>query len=344
MENIISQLDILRQEMVRERNVFKARAYDNVIKQLRHLPADVALSSADDLIKAGITGIGEKIHAKIDEIINTGVLQSAEKIKNDPGINLSLYQDLLKVYGIGPVKAKSLTEHKNIHSITDLKTVVQKEPRLLNEKQKIGLKYYEDIQKRIPRDEIRLHEALIRRVFKKSDDRFIITIVGSYRRGAVDSGDIDVLITWPRYHDNNNNRDQDFTTASATVAFHRAIDIFKTVEKYIPDVLALGDKKCLAVCRLAGSDARRIDMLLTPPDEYPFALLYFTGSDKFNIQFRKKVLEQGYTLNEHGYHSLANKNEESGSENPETATNGKINSEKDIFDRFGIPYRRPEER
>lgn len=345
MENIIGQLDILRQEMVRERNVFKARAYDTVIKQLRNLPTDIAITvvSADDLIKAGVTGIGDKIHAKIDEIINTGVLQSAEKIKTDSRINLSLYQDLLKVYGVGPVKAKALTEHKDIHSIADLETVLAKEPRLLNEKQKLGLKYYDDIQKRIPRDEISLHEALLKRVFKQSDDRFTVTVVGSYRRGATDSGDIDVLISWSTsvrgVHDKDKDKDPEFTNVEAVAAFHRTIDVFKTSEKYISDVLALGDKKCLAVCKLRQSGiARRIDMLLTPPDEYPFALLYFTGSDKFNIQFRKKVLEQGYTLNEHGYRSTNTKT---------NIPNDKLSilkSERDVFERFGIPYVSPEKR
>lgn len=42
------------------KNVFKVRAYENVIKQLKQLPK---LTSIHDLV--GITGIGKKIKEKI---------------------------------------------------------------------------------------------------------------------------------------------------------------------------------------------------------------------------------------------------------------------------------------
>ena len=35
-------------------------------------------------------------------------------------------------------------------------------------------------------------------------------------------------------------------------------------------------------------------------NEFPFALLYFTGSKEFNKAFRYFAKKQGYTLNEHG--------------------------------------------
>ena len=57
----------------------------------------------------------------------------------------------------------------------------------------------------------------------------------------------------------------------------------------------------MGICRLSPTlPARRIDILLTDPEQYPFALLYFTGSDKFNIQMRKHAAALGYRLNEHG--------------------------------------------
>ena len=44
---------------------------------------------------------------------------------------------------------------------------------------------------------------------------------------------------------------------------------------------------------------RRVDFLYTSPQEYPFALLYFTGSKVFNTVVRQKANDLGYTLNEH---------------------------------------------
>ena len=89
------------------------------------------------------------------------------------------------------------------------------------------------------------------------------------------------------------------TDSYAQTLFARMIHVL-TRSGYVIDVLANGSKKWMGYVRL-GADgvARRLDLLLTPPAEYPYALLYFTGSDKFNIAFRRRCLERGYTLNEH---------------------------------------------
>ena len=52
---------------------------------------------------------------------------------------------------------------------------------------------------------------------------------------------------------------------------------------YLIDELALGPKKYNGVCRHRFSGiARRIDIMYTTPEEYPFAILYFTGSKEYN--------------------------------------------------------------
>ena len=45
---------------------------------------------------------------------------------------------------------------------------------------------------------------------------------------------------------------------------------------------------------------RRIDIMYTTPYEYPFAILYFTGSGDFNQLMRKEVNKKGLTMNEYG--------------------------------------------
>ncbi len=56
---------------------------------------------------------------------------------------------MLKVYGIGPKKGEELIK-VGIKSIEELK----RHPELLTENMKIGLKYLDDIEERIPRSEI----------------------------------------------------------------------------------------------------------------------------------------------------------------------------------------------
>ena len=81
------------------------------------------------------------------------------------------------------------------------------------------------------------------------------------------------------------------------------------------------------------SKARRLDLLITPEKEYAYAELYFTGSDSFNVAFRKYALSKGYTLNEH-----IMKPKTDAKEVPE------LKAEKDIFDFLGLEYKEPHDR
>ncbi len=66
------------------------------------------------------------------------------------------------------------------------------------------------------------------------------------------------------------------------------------------DRISLGESKFMGVCRLDDeSKVRRIDIRVMPSDQFPCALLYFTGSDMFNQRIRARALEMGYTLNEY---------------------------------------------
>lgn len=316
---IIEELSVLQKKEHQERNVFKARAYGKVVGQLKGL--NHPISSMEDV--QGIPGIGEKIRAKIEEIITTGSLEAARNIKNDE--THVLQNALLQVYGVGPVKAKELvSNYPSMRTIDDLRTLVDENADILNEKQKIGLQYYEDLLERIPRKEMIEHQKHIHKALYKIKRTMHSDIVGSFRRGSADSGDIDALIGYP----------SKMKEDEAQVHFANFVQKLQD-SGYITDILALGPKKCMAICRLSPTGkARRLDLLLTNAVEYPYALLYFTGSDKFNIQFRKHALEQGYTLNEHALRPIR--------ENvPEVPI---LKTEMDLFQFLKIEYVTPEQR
>ena len=73
-------------------------------------------------------------------------------------------------------------------------------------------------------------------------------------------------------------------------------------------ILSRGDKKSLTIGKLPNDKIeyipRRIDFLYAPPNEYAFAILYFTGSKDFNTRMRQYALEKNLTLNEHGMHKI----------------------------------------
>lgn len=57
------------------------------------------------------------------------------------------------------------------------------------------MELYEDLCARIPREECRELFETVRKETLRIDDKVFIEIMGSYRRGEADSGDIDILIT-----------------------------------------------------------------------------------------------------------------------------------------------------
>ena len=187
----------------------------------------------------------------------------------------NFYSQLLKVYGIGHVKAQTLIEKHGIKSIQDLRL----NKNLLTKAQQIGLECYEDLLERIPRQEMYKHKNILLPKGIQGE------IVGSFRRELDSSGDIDVMLVM------------------SVEEFKIYIDYLKEI-KYLRYTLASGDKKMLGVCKLPGKKYkyRRLDLIRNTKDEYPYMKLYFTGSADFNMSFRKHCLkDKGLSLNEHSF-------------------------------------------
>lgn len=305
-EKFIELMEKLSDIMLKQGEPFRARAYQKAQETIMAYPGDILYPN--DLKDK--PGIGKTIMENLNEYVQTGTLKILEREKNNP-VNI-----LAEVYGIGPKKAKELVE-QGITTIAQLRENQQ----LLNDVQKVGLQYYEDILERIPRSEIGEYKKIFEKAFPKGTDGKM-EIVGSYRRGAQTSGDIDVIIT-----------------SSDHRVFVKFIDnLIK--EKIILHILSRGPTKCLVITKIfyANDKARRVDFLYTTPYEFPFAILYFTGSKIFNTVMRHIALEKGYTMNEHGIYKMEAKKK------GEKVTNYIFKEEKDIFDFLGLEFKAPNER
>jgi len=297
-------IDILRTLGNHEKNHgqgFKASAYFKAIKGIHDL------DKIDEASIRCVKGVGTSLTDKIMCIVNTGTCPAYDKIKDVK----DYLSEFLDVSGVGPKKAKELVE-KGFTSVESLRQSTCLD-ELLNDKQLIGLKYYEDILERIPRKEIDEHNSYMRSVLQRIDPKAELTIAGSYRRGQADSGDIDVLLKG---------------TSTLYKTFIEALE----KEGYLYETLAKGTKKYNGMGKLPNClTFRRIDIMITKPEEYPFAILYFTGSKDFNTLMRQHALDKGYTMNEYSLKHVEDK----------SVVDHVFKIEKDIFDYLEYPYVEP---
>ena len=307
-EVIISRLNDLQTIMRLNGEYFRSSAYKkakNTVSTVRE-----PIVSVEQL--RGLPNIGKSVLQKIDELIRTGKISVIENS------SIGAEKNFMKIYGVGPSKARELVHKYGIQSIEQLRTRLD----LLNDKQQIGLRYYEDLLLRIPRGEIDIYRTILNRIFDTvKNDGSKLLIVGSYRRGALNSGDIDILISDP-----SNDKQ----------VYNRFLD--KLVKsKLLVEILSRGSKKCLAISKLGSNPARRIDFLFTPIKEISFAMLYFTGSQSFNTAMRTRALEYGLSMNEHKFTKKGR--------NPlKKALPTEFPDEQSIFDYLDIKWKEPIER
>lgn len=305
-DNLIKILSAIGNNEKAKGEAFKANSYFKAVNALKKFEDDSTLTEQNIM---AVKGVGKSIYQKIDIILKTGTCPQYDALEEyeDPRIQF------MDIHGVGPKKANELVKmgFKTIQDIRDRVTDAG-----LNEKQLLGLQYYEEFVQKIPRKEIVKHEEFLKSTLKGVDKNAVLTIAGSYRRKKEESGDIDVLLK-----------------ATKKDVFTRYIKKLNDLG-YLVDELALGPKKYNGVCVHGQGIARRIDIMYTTPDEYPFAVLYFTGSGDFNKMMRSLILEKGMTINEYSLKDSETKKK----------VDHVFREEKDIFDYLDMEYVKPEQR
>lgn len=249
----------------------------------------------------------DAIFKKLDDFMKSN---KGNIVTDNDVVRTTAIRDLTKVVGIGPAKA---TEFYNTHGIRSVRGL-RSRGDILTKQQKLGVRFYDNMydedgkEKRIPRVDIDQYKRLL-----NSAINVPFEITGSYRRGLPTSGDIDILCK----------------TTQLDPIIKRMTDA-----GLIHEHISYGKKKWLGFGNVAGQN-RRIDILACPEEEYPFSVLYFTGSQSFNVWMRIFAKKKGYKLNEHGL--FKNKNRIKSEVQ-------KFDSERDIFKFLEISYVDPKYR
>ncbi len=288
---------------------YRARAYRRAAQSI-----DLLEENIEDVAEKGalkeIPGIGDAIEKKILEIIQTGKLQSLEKLKQKNPIDV---ESLTKVEGIGPKTVKSLYRELKIRNLEELESAIKvgrladfrglgvKDPNLLLERiqnaklqsNRVLLVEAEHIAKRV-RDEL----SKIPNITK-------FEITGSYRRKKETIGDLDVLV------------ETDYPTD--------VVDSFTKTDE-VKEVMLAGDMK--ASVKFAKNF--QVDLRVVQKKSWGAAMLYFTGSKSHNIELRTKALRMKYHLNEYGLFKEDNETQVAGA------------SEHEVYKALKMDYIEPE--
>jgi len=293
-------------------NKYEAQSYKKIVNILKKYPNRIKNSS--DL--KNVEGIGNRTLLKIDEIINTGKLKLLEDMKKDKTIKAKF--ELQKVMGIGPKLSKNLVD-KGITNIKQLEKAHKKGDIELTHMQQIGLKYFDTLNTKIPRNEITIYKNNIEKNLKQKFPDVEVHMAGSYRKGKTLSGDIDIILTTSKiktkYELSKSNIFDDILA-------------FLIEKKLIISIINKSSNNFMGIT----NTKRHIDIKMTPFNLLPFYQLYFGSGESFSRDIRQKVKDQGYKLSEFGIYK-GNK-----------IVMNKAKNEKEIFNKLGIKYIKPENR
>jgi len=295
---------------------------------------NLLITSGDDAKQ--LKGIGQGIADRIDIILATGTLPELSNEDDKETINeeTKAVNDLITVNGIGDKTALRFYRDYDIKSVADLIDRWQKGTfkigvHKLTHHIEIGLKYYDEFNIRIPREEIDDFYPLVNSILNNIDSNIIFDIAGSYRRKKATSGDIDILISHKKLKTKEEIKSS--KTNYLSLFIDKLLDegliidhLDQDFESYYKGVILLKELP------------RRIDVMIIPYNTYAAALLHNTGSGEFNQRIRIRAMTMGYHLSQHGLYKLIDGKKED--EPIPTKT------EKEIFDILKVKMMAPEER
>ncbi len=291
-------------------NLFKVRAYETGARAILSFAGDLEAAVASrELLK--VPGIGATLFANVETLVRTGALPDYDELRAryPPGL-----RECLRIPGLGARKARQLHEALGIDSLEALERACR-EGRLFFVKG-FGPASVERILKgisllrrsaglhRYHRARARAEEAV--RSLRASGLASAIEIAGSLRRRKEIVHDIDIVAA---------SRDP----AALSEVFQRLPGV--------ADRIAEGPTKT----SVRFADGLAADLRVVTEEEYPAALLSFTGSQEHNTQLRERAKRREMKLNEDGLF-------------PDSAPDSRLScaSEAEIYAALGLAYIEPE--
>lgn len=295
---------------------FRTNAYHNGARVIQQMPGDLKEMVANGSLRDE-RGIGDTMFEKISTLVTTGSLPFLDELR--ASIPAGLVQ-MLRLPGMGPKKVKALYDNLQIDSIEKLKTACEAGQiaelkgfgAKTQEKILAGITYLDQVGHRVRIDHaLTLGEALLAQV-RTFPNVIRSELCGSTRRRKETVADLDILVS---------------ARGAAPI-----MDAFVKLPEVI-QILAHGPTKSsvMAAMYVHGEKVTlQADLRVVTDEQFPFGLLYFTGSKEHNIRLRQRAIERELTLNEY---ELKSKKK-----------SVKCQTEEDIYAALGMVYVPPEMR
>ncbi len=299
-------------------NPFKCRAFHNAARILSTSTLDLADLDRENKLTT-IKGVGSGIAEVISDFLRTG--KSAVYTRTRASFPNGIL-DLTRVPGLGPKRVKVLYEKLKIASLEELRKAAT--AHRLAKLDGFGEKIEENIlasidrleryqTKRLYRDAMPLANEMLTALKKLSGVKSA-EITGSLRRKKEVIGDIDILVSC-----------EEKESARVMKAF--------TAHPLVESVIAAGETKSSVVLH----GGINCDLRTVRPKEYPYALMYFTGSKEHNVAIRGLANQLGWSLNEYTLSALSPAPKGKKRRPPPSCA-----SEKDLYGAVGLAYVEPE--
>ncbi|XP_063788048.1 DNA-directed DNA/RNA polymerase mu isoform X2 [Pseudophryne corroboree] len=349
--DITDALEVLARAAAFQGSEVRCLGFTRAASVLKSLP--YKLQSAEEA--KGLPWCGGHCKTVIQEILEDGVCSEVDGLKNSE--QFQCMEILTGIFGVG-VRTAERWYKDGVRKLSDLK---ESKIKLL-EDQRAGLEHYADLQQLVTRAEADRVEHLVRDALQGFVPDIQITMTGGFCRGKQHGHDVDFLITHPdegaltrllrkavnwlddqglllyyrmkersRTSHRLNGHMDGHETCYAILALPSSNLEKSEAEAVVPGM------PCSTVPCPGGVDPRRrravrVDLVVTPFAEYPYALLGWTGSKHFEREMRRfSWHEKKMSLTSHGLYDAE--------ECSIPAT-----SEEEIFAHLGLNYVPPSDR
>ncbi|XP_033620807.1 DNA-directed DNA/RNA polymerase mu isoform X1 [Fukomys damarensis] len=298
---------------------------------LRALPWPVTVLSQ----LQGLPHFGEHSSNIVQELLERGVCEEVERVRSS-----ERYQTMklfTQIFGVG-VKTADRWYRQGLRTLDELR----EQPQRLTRQQWAGLQHHHDLCTPVGRLDAKALQQLVEAAVGRALPGATVTLTGGFRRGKLQGHDVDFLITHPE-----EGREAGLLPSVMCQLQSQGLVLYHQHQRsHLGDPGHLAQQshtmdafeRSLCILRLlqpsgAAWKAVRVDLVVAPWSQFPFALLGWTGSKLFERELRRfSRKEKGLCLNSHGlFH-------------PEQKTCFHVASEEDIFTHLGLAYLPPEQR